>query len=59
MRVATNQKQNSQRLRLYWTFKDNLTVIDNILMTGRQIIIPKELEKQLHSNHLGIEKWGF
>ena len=40
-------------------FRDDLVVIDSILMKGRYIIAPAELQKQelekLHSNHMGIE----
>ena len=39
---------------------DDLAVIDGIVMKGRCIIVPEELQKQaleqLHSNHMGIDK---
>ena len=37
-----------------------MVVMDGIILKGRQIIILKELQKQvmdqLHTNHMGIEK---
>ena len=44
----------------YWAFRDDMAVKDGIILKGRWIIIPIELEKQamneLHSNHMGTEK---
>ena len=34
-----------QELRPYYTFKDDLVVIDGIVLEGRYIIIPEELQK--------------
>ena len=48
-----------QKLRLYWSFKDDLAVINDILKWNT--IIPKELQKQtleqLYGRPVGIEKW--
>ena len=47
-------------IRPYLSYKDNLAVIDGIVMKGRCIIIPEVLKQQLldqlHVNHMGIEK---
>ena len=47
-------------IRPYWSYKDDLTVIDSVVMKGRCIIIPEELKQQvldqLHVNHMGIKK---
>ena len=41
-------------------FKDDIAVIDGIIMKGRCIIMPEELQKQaleeLHGNCMGIER---
>ena len=46
-------------IRPYWSYRDNLTVIDSVVMKGRCIIIPQELKQQvldqLHINHMGIK----
>ena len=46
--------------RPYWSYKDDLAVIDSVGMKGRCIIIPESLKQQvldqLHVNHMGIEK---
>ena len=47
-------------IRLYWSYKDYLAVIDSVVMKGRCIIIPESLKQwaldQLHVNHMGSEK---
>ena len=47
-------------LRPYWSYRDDLAVIDGVVMKGRCIIIPAVLKQQvldqLHLNHIGIEK---
>ena len=49
-----------QDIRPYWSFRDELAVIDDVVMKGRSIIIPEALKQQalnqLHINHMGIEK---
>ena len=50
----------SEELKLYWSYRDKLAVIDGIILKGRHIIIPNGLRQQvlnqLHINHMGIEK---
>ena len=47
-------------LRPYWCYRDDLAVIDGVVMKDRWIIIPMALKQQvldqLHTNHMGIEK---
>ena len=47
-------------LKLYWSYRDELVVIDGIILKGRHIIIPNSLRQQVldqhHTNHMGIEK---
>ena len=46
--------------RPYWSYRDDLAVIDGVIMKGWHIIIPAELKQevldQLHLHHRGIEK---
>ena len=47
-------------LRLYWSYRDELAVTDEVVMKGRYILTPSSLKQQvldqLHTNHMGIEK---
>ena len=44
----------------YWTFKDDLSVVDNLILKENKILIPSKLRSKLlnnlHSAHLGINK---
>ena len=50
----------SEELEPYWSYRDELAVIESIVLKGRCIIIPNSLKQQvldqLHMNHMGIEK---
>ena len=50
----------SKELKPYWSYRDELAVIDSVVLKGRCIIIPYSLKQQvldqLHINHMGIEK---
>ena len=50
----------SEELKPYWSYREELAVINNIMLKGRCIIIPNSLRQQvldqLHINHMGIEK---
>ena len=52
--------QLHQDISPYWSFKDDLAVIDGVIMKGRCISIPEALKQQaldqLHVNDMGIEK---
>ena len=47
-------------LRLYWSYRDDLAVINGVVMKGRCRNIPAVLKQQvldqLHTNHMGIKK---
>ena len=47
-------------IRPYWSYRDDLAVIDNVVIKGRHIIVPQELKQQvldqLQLNHMGIKK---
>ena len=47
-------------LRPYWLYREELVVIDGIILKGRHIVIPNSLRpqvlNQLHTNHMGIGK---
>ena len=50
-----------QDIRLYWTFRDDLAVIDGIVIKGKHIVMLETLQqlqvlRQLHIIHMGIEK---
>ena len=47
----------------YWSFRDDLAVIDGVIMKGRYILMPEVPKQQsldqLHVNHMGIEKQNY
>ena len=47
-------------LQLCWSYRDELAVMDGVILKGKCIIIPSSLKEQvlsqLHTNHMGIEK---
>ena len=57
--LSTKDKLHSD-LRPYWSYRDDMAVIDEVVMKGRCILIPTVLKQhildQLHLNHMGIEK---
>ena len=50
-------------IRPYQSYRDNLGVINSVVMKARCIIIPQELRQQvldqLHLNHMDIEKKNY
>ena len=59
--VWPNSKDEiGEELKPYWSYRDELVLIDGTVLKGRCIIIPKSLRlqvlDQLHTNHMGIEK---
>ena len=42
--LSTKDQLHSD-IRPYWSYKDNLAVIDDVVMKGRHIIIPHELKQ--------------
>ena len=55
-----SKDQLHQDIRPYWSFRDDMAVIDGVIMEGRCIVIPEVLKPQvldqLHINHMGIEE---
>ena len=55
-----SKDQPHQDIRLFWSFRDDMAMIDGFIMKGRHIVIPDVLKPQaldkLHINHVGIEK---
>ncbi len=54
-------KQDVQpNIRTYWSFRDEITVEDELIFRNNRIIIPKSLRKfmlgKIHQSHQGIEK---
>ena len=49
-----------QYLRTYWTFRDDMAIISQVVMKGGAKLIPDVLQKQAlkqpHINHMDIEK---
>ena len=58
--LPENKDQIPQDIWTYWTFWDDMGVIDGIILKGRHVVIPESLKKQaldqLHLNHMGIDK---
>ena len=48
------------KLRPYWTFRDELSVMDGLLYKSSKLIVPKSLQNamldKIHESHLGIVK---
>ena len=38
-----SKDQLHQDIRLYWSFRDDMAVIDEVIMKGRHIVIPEVL----------------
>lgn len=56
----SNKKAVHSSISPYWSFKDEITVIDGLLYRGYRLIIPDSLKHEmlakLHEAHLGIVK---
>ena len=55
-----NIKQVPPELQPYWTFREELTIEDGLILKGTRIVIPNKQQqailKQLHEGHLGLNK---
>ena len=53
-------KQVSQVLQPYWTFREELTVEDGLILKDNRIVIPAKKQeavlKLIHEEHLGLNK---
>ena len=56
---STKDKLHSD-LKTYWSYRDELAVIDGIVLKASHIVIPNSVRQQvldqLHTNHMHIEK---
>ena len=46
-----SKDQVHQDIRAYWSFKDDMAVIDGIIMKGRHVPVPELLKRQTHQSH--------
>ena len=56
-----NKKRLNPRISHYWTFRDEISYFDGLMLKGEKVIIPKSMQKsvieQIHKkSHLGINK---
>ena len=55
-----NIKQVPPEIQPYWTFREELTIEDGLILKGTRIVIPNKqwqaILKQLHEGHLGLNK---
>ena len=53
-------KEVPQEIQKYWTFHEELTIKDGLILKGMQIMIPDKMRedilKQIHEGHLGLNK---
>ena len=53
-------KQVPPELQPYWTFREELTIEDGLILEGTRIVIPgkqhQAILKQIHKGHLGLNK---
>ena len=63
--TITNEWPNStkevpHKIQAYWTFCEELTIEDRLVLKGTRIVIPKSKHKQvltmIHEGHLGLGK---
>ena len=54
------QNQIQETLRAYWSYRDELTIEDGIVMKNHRFIVPKALKtkylERIHEGHLGVTK---
>ena len=53
-------KEVLQEIKKYWTFPEELTIKDSLILKGTWIVIPEKMRedilKQIHEGHLGFNK---
>ncbi len=55
-----NKSQVDPAVRPYFSFRDEITIYQDVLLKGDRIIVPttlrNEMRQKIHHGHLGIEK---
>ena len=58
--MAKNNQGVPTEVQKYWTFHEELTIEDGLILKGTRIIIPdekrEEILKLIHEGHLGLNK---
>ena len=53
-------RQVPNSLRTFWSYRDELGIVNGIIFKGRQVVVPQPLRadilEQLHTSHMGIER---
>ena len=48
------------KIKCYWSFREDITIAEDILVKGHRIIVPKDMReymlKQVHEGHFGMDK---
>ena len=56
----SNIKELSSKIQAFWTFREEMTIKDGLILKGTRIVIPSqkqaELLKLIHEGHLGLTK---
>ena len=59
-RWPSNRKEVPSVIQSYWTFREELTIEDGIILQGTRIVIPAKKQeavlKLIHEGHLGLNK---
>ena len=46
-------------LRSFWNYRDELSILDGLILKGTRIVIPNECQndvlKKLHEGHFGVD----
>ena len=55
-----SRKEVPPEIQAYWTFREELTIEDGLILKGTQILIPnnkcKQISAMIHKGHLGLGK---
>ena len=58
--MAKNHQRGFNEIQKYWTFHEELTIEDGLILKGMIIVIPEkkteEILKQIHEGHLRLNK---
>ena len=56
----SNIKELPSKIQTFWTFKEELTIEDGLILKGTRTLIPSqkqaEILKLIHEGHLGLTK---